>query len=173
MSPAAIAHPIPAALGYCAVIEEFLSAAECRSLIELAERHGFGSAALNYPPTYRNNDRLVHDDADPASRFYERLRPFAPAVIERGVGERWHLQGVNDRLRFCRYRPQQQFNIHQDGIHHRNTTHRSLLTFMVYLTDGETFRAVTLNFLRTAPVRHQSETRDLRSWRVCVPASVL
>ncbi len=39
----------------------------------------------------------------------------------------------------CRYRAGQQFNIHQDGVHHRGEGLQSRLTFMVYLTDGHDF----------------------------------
>jgi len=47
----------------------FLTPPECHELIALAEAKGFHSPATDYPPTYRSNDRLVHDD-ESLSRQY-------------------------------------------------------------------------------------------------------
>src|SRR6266436_493544 len=44
--------------------------------------------------------------------------------------------GLNERLRFYRYGPDQQFAAHVDGSFVRANGERSLLTFMVYLNDG-------------------------------------
>ncbi len=142
-----IEHPLAPALGYCAVVPGFLTPLECRELIALAEAKGFQSASTDYPPTYRSNDRLVHDDDSLSRHLFHRLRSFAPQVLSGS----WRLDGVNERLRFCRYTAQQRFNIHQDGVHHRAFNRRSLLTFMVYLTDREAFSGGDTEFFADGP----------------------
>lgn len=135
--------PLPPALGYCEVFEDFLSPAECRALIERAEQTGFRAASDDYPPSYRNNDRLVIDDASLAARLFERLAEHAPRVLRADdtspAHERFVLTRLNERVRFCRYRAGQQFTIHQDGVYHADELHESRLTFMIYLTDGDDF----------------------------------
>ena len=44
--------------------------------------------------------------------------------------------GVNERIRFYRYDPGQQFDWHTDGFFRRDELEQSRLTFMVYLNDG-------------------------------------
>jgi len=134
-------HPIPASLGFCTVIPDFLSPEECRALIDRGEALGFHAASSDYPPSYRNNERLVIDDAEFAARLTQRLCSELPRELleQQDKGVRWRMAGVNERLRWCRYRTGQAFHIHQDGVHHRGPALRSRLTFMIYLTDGDDF----------------------------------
>jgi hypothetical protein len=152
--PYRIRSPLPSGLGYCIVVDNFLSASECRAYIAQAESKGFGSASLDYPPSYRNNDRLVIDDVALAERLYGRLRSVAASPCNASVwtdAEEWRLDSVNTRLRFCRYTSNQQFNIHQDGIHHRSPDWRSMLTFMIYLNDGSEFSGGDTVFFANGP----------------------
>ena len=116
-------HPLPRSLGSCVLIPGFLSPAECRELISAAEDRGFRSAELDYPPSYRNNDRQVLNDPDLAARLLQRLRDVAPndidSLLPEDISKSWTLSGINERLRLCRYLPGQQFHLHQDGVHHR------------------------------------------------------
>ncbi|RQP26081.1 2OG-Fe(II) oxygenase [Piscinibacter terrae] len=149
-----VIHPIPAALGLCAVLPDFLSPAECRAFIARAEGQGFHGAGSDYPPSYRNNERLVMDDAELADQMTQRLlaRLPLPALARTDAeGVRWQADRVNERFRFCRYRENQAFHIHQDGVHHRGPDHRSQLTFMVYLTDGDEFEGGDTLFFDGGP----------------------
>jgi predicted 2-oxoglutarate/Fe(II)-dependent dioxygenase YbiX len=132
-------HPLPAAMGHCLLVHGFLDPDECSALIEAAEARGFVGAGSDYPPSYRNNDRQVLDDDALARRLFDRLRTYAPERLVDGDGAGWRLHALNERLRLCRYRPGQRFNIHQDGVHHRGADQRTRLTFMIYLTDGDAF----------------------------------
>ncbi|UZW60841.1 2OG-Fe(II) oxygenase [Lysobacter enzymogenes] len=149
----AIERPLPASLGACALIHGVLDAAECAALIAAAEARGFAGAGGDYPPSYRNNDRQVLDDPALAQRLFERLREYAPAELADTDGTRWRLASLNERLRLCRYRPGQRFNIHQDGVHHRGPDLRSRLTFMIYLTDGDAFVGGDTLFYARGPGR--------------------
>jgi len=112
-----VAHPI------YSLFPGFLSPAECRAYIGLAEARGLARADTDYPPSYRNNDRLVLDDTAMAGALFARLRPLLRQSLEvKGRDRRretWRLAGLNERMRFCRYRPGQRFSIHQDGVHNR------------------------------------------------------
>lgn len=136
--PATPCAPLPAHAGRCLLIADFLDAAECAALVAASERRGYTDAATDYPPSYRNNDRHVVDSAALATRLAERLRPHAPATLD-ADGTAWHYAGINERIRFCRYRPGQRFNVHRDGVHHRGPGYRSHLTLLVYLADGAAF----------------------------------
>ncbi len=71
----------------------------------------------------------------------ERLQGHAPATWVNDA-KKWDFDCINERFRFCRYAPSQQFHIHQDGVFHRLTAPegaRSFLTFMIYLNDGDEF----------------------------------
>ena len=142
--------PLPAGAGFCVVIPGFLSAEECRQHIAASEARGFASAGSDYPPSYRNNERQVLDDPQLAQQMLQRLVQHAPATLQH-AGEAWALHSVNERLRLCRYRAGQQFNIHQDGVHHRAPGLQSRLTFMVYLTDGDAFEGGDTLFYSAGP----------------------
>ena len=146
-------HPLPASLGFCAVIPHFLSPEQCQALIDRGESQGFHAASSDYPPSYRNNERLVMDDPVFAAQLTQRLRRELPdgLLAQQEDGVAWRMTGVNERLRWCRYRAGQAFHIHQDGVHHRGPALRSRLTFMVYLTDGDAFEGGDTLFFAGGP----------------------
>jgi prolyl 4-hydroxylase len=108
---------------------------ECRQTVEEIERWGPTLATNN--PMYRDQDRVMRDDAERASELLRRLRPHLP---ERMGPLR--LVGLNERLRFYRYQPGQQFPPHTDHWYWPSTTQVTLLTVLVYFNDdfegGET-----------------------------------
>ncbi len=154
-SDQSIFYPLPAEAGFCAVIPKFLSLEECAALIAESETRGFGTAQTDYPPSYRNNDRQVLDDDYLAGHLFPRLQQYAPTewseVDVQGKIQRWRLDTINARFRFCRYRPGQRFNLHQDGIYYRGSGFRSCLTFMVYLTNGTDFKGGDTIFYSAGP----------------------
>ena len=118
-------------------IDAVLSPAECREMIERAERIGFGIATINawegprVDPKVRNNDRVMLDDASLAAELWSRVRErISPLRGGRQV------RGLNERFRFYRYAPGQKFAWHSDGPFQRENGEISLLTFMIYLNDG-------------------------------------
>jgi hypothetical protein len=145
-----VSSPLPAGAGYCALVPDFLSAAECQALIASSEGRGYASAATDYPPSYRNNDRHVVDAPDLAASLNGRLRSHAPASVLID-GRDWQYGGINERFRFCRYGAGMRFSIHQDGVHFRGPGCRSHLTMLVYLTDGDAFAGGDTVFYAQGP----------------------
>lgn len=158
MHPIIVAPPAPAppavdapALDPPRVVSNLLDDAECAALVAWVEARGFASTAASYPATYRNNDRLVVDDPALAAALFDRLRPALPDVLVRD-GATWALEGLNPRLRACRYRGGQAFAVHRDGpwcpaAAGADAVRRTWLTVMVYLDDAATFTGGETRFV--------------------------
>ena len=121
------------------VLPELLSKGECREFIERAESQGYLAMDGDYPPSYRNNDRIVLDDQELASRLFQRFRHELPERLSIN-GESWNLVGLNSRFRGCRYQDGQQFVRHRDGAFGDSHGSRSFLTLMLYLNDHSEFQ---------------------------------
>lgn len=119
------------------VIHDFLSADECRHYIDLSESTGYDDApitSLGGPvmrKDIRNNDRVMIDDPGLASDIWARLQPMFPQRAQF-----WIPVGLNERFRFYRYDPGQQFDWHCDGRYERSPLEQSAFTFMIYLNGG-------------------------------------
>jgi prolyl 4-hydroxylase len=118
-------------------IDAVLSRAECREMVDRAERVGFEIATINawegprVDTKVRNNDRVVLDDFSLASELWVRVRDRIPPL----KGGR-QVRGLNERFRLYKYAPGQRFSWHSDGPFQRENGEISLLTFMIYLNDG-------------------------------------
>jgi hypothetical protein len=110
-------------------IDDVYSAAECRRIAETIERADPALATNN--PAYRDQDRVIVDDAAAATTLFERLRAHLP---ER-VGT-LSLHGINPRLRYYRYRAGQRFEPHMDHWYQPDARTITLFTVLAYLNDG-------------------------------------
>ena len=144
---------LPGDLPVCWLFPDFLSASECDAEIASAQAHGFVRADADFPPSYRNNRRLVLDDPSRTEALYARLltRMTMDALVCVAHGRRWRPTGVNPRLRYCRYEPGEAFHLHQDGVRHERDGRRSLLTFMIYLDDPDRFEGGETRFFAHGP----------------------
>ena len=124
--------PVDAFVGWA--LPDAVEPVRCTELIEMLVTRGFEPTGARYPGDYRNNDRLVFDDAVLAAWLFERTRERLPAelVID---GERWLLDGLNPRFRACRYAGGQAFCIHRDGPYAPDPALRSHLTLQLYLDE--------------------------------------
>ncbi len=138
----------------CFVIPALFTKAECELLLQADIKDAFQKADSHYPVYYRNNDRLVKDDAALADWLFQAVKPYLPptikvnATVEKEDGD-WQLLGLNSRLRFCRYSANQYFNRHLDGVHYQSETIQSKLTFMVYLNSAAEFAGGRTLFYKT------------------------
>jgi len=117
------------------LIESALAEDACLAQRQRATALGFLATGMDYPPSYRSNDRRVCDDAQLAQALFAELGAFLPAQLTTADGATFRLCGLNSRFRFCRYRHGQGFRIHQDGAHCEGDDKQSLLTLQVYLDD--------------------------------------
>ncbi|MGE0786396.1 MAG: 2OG-Fe(II) oxygenase [Sandaracinaceae bacterium] len=116
-------------------VADVYSPSECAEMVERIEAWSPRLATNN--PIYRNQDRVMRDDAAFASDLFARLRAHLPGRIG-GLT----LYGLNERLRFYRYQPSQRFEAHMDHWYQPDETHITLLSVLVYFNDdfdgGET-----------------------------------
>lgn len=106
-------------------VDDVYSPEECEQFIEFIESSTPSLATNN--PEYRDQDRVMKDDPATAADLFARLRPHLPEVIGQ-----FTLVGLNDRLRFYRYRPGQQFKPHMDHWHRPKPTQITLHTVLIY-----------------------------------------
>nr|WP_321222912.1 2OG-Fe(II) oxygenase [uncultured Psychroserpens sp.] len=149
-----IQNILPDTNSTCFVIPALLSKKECAELLDTRIKNSFKKAISNYPTYYRNNERFVMDNDDLAKKLFEKVKPYIPETIkinstiqsENGV---WLLKELNNRLRYCKYSANQYFHRHLDGVHYRNETTQSKLTFMIYLNSATEFKGGRTLFFKT------------------------
>jgi len=110
-------------------VDDVYSADECEEMIALIERSSPTLATNN--PLYRDQDRVIRDDPALASDLFGRLRPALAECIG-GL----QLVGLNDRLRFYRYRPGQRFVPHMDHWYRPSERQITLHTVLAYFNDN-------------------------------------
>lgn len=112
-------------------IDDVYGPAECAAFIARIERAGPVLATDN--PVYRDQDRVIIDDAAIADDLFRRLRPRLPATM--GA---LRLRGLNPRLRMYRYSPGQRFAPHTDHWYRPDDRHITLHSVLVYFNDDFT-----------------------------------
>ena len=121
------------------LIRDFATPLECDAFVADSEKTGYEEATITTAAGFvmnkdvRDNSRLIRDDPELAARLWQRANPFLPSRIEN-----WRVTGFNERFRYYRYGPGQQFAPHGDGSFRRPNGEQSRLTFMVYLNDDFT-----------------------------------
>lgn len=109
--------------------DEVLSAEECDALVATIERANPGLATQN--PMYRDQDRVIVDDAALASLVFGRLAPSLPERLGK-----LRVVAANERLRLYRYTVGQRFAPHMDHWYQPSPRRITLLTVLVYLNEG-------------------------------------
>jgi hypothetical protein len=128
------------------VVRDFLTPGECEHYVARSESLGYGDAPITsfgapvMRKDIRNNDRVMFDDVALADSMWARLKPFLDERMQF-----WTPVGLNERWRFYRYDPGQQFDWHFDGAFERSPMERSAFTFMVYLNGGVAGGATEFN----------------------------
>ncbi|UTN05028.1 2OG-Fe(II) oxygenase [Flavobacterium bizetiae] len=118
-------------------IDNFLTVDECNELIEKSEQIGFEEAGVNIDGAQkmmkmvRNNERIMYQDDDYASFFWQKLQPH----VKSEVGNSFAI-GLNEMFRFYKYNPGQRFKMHRDGSYKRSESEYSYYTFLIYLNDS-------------------------------------
>ncbi|HMY59864.1 MAG TPA: 2OG-Fe(II) oxygenase, partial [Pseudomonadota bacterium] len=156
----------------CYVIRDAVSDSVCHRLIAEAESRGIAVTGADYPPSYRDNDRLVFDDPKLADWLFDILGTELPRELADDGGT-FSLVGLNPRFRVCRYEDGQSFRIHQDGAHTVCDDVASRLTCQIYLNSADEFSGGATRFYaassfallgRVSPVRGTAIVFDHRLW---------
>lgn len=112
------------------VIDGFLSPAECKRLIQACE-NSKALGATPYSRQYRGNTRMLTTDKPLATRLWSRLECFTPRFKE------WRAVGLNERWRWAKYWPSDQFGRHVDAFFKRSSEEQSFLTVNIYLNGSD------------------------------------
>ena len=124
-------------------VSSVLTAEECTRHVARTEAQGYMPATITtrkgaeVAPAIRDNDRVVLDDPVLALDLWRRLAAPLPRFLD-GC----QAIGLNERFRYYRYEPGQQFRGHTDAPFRRANGEESRLTVLIYLnedfTGGET-----------------------------------
>lgn len=148
---------------FFALVDDVLSPEECAREIARMEELGPTVATINagngravLDTRYRDNDRVIFDDAPFAAELFARLRhviPESPKGVA-GLGsfvdpkdEHARAVGLNERFRAYRYSRGQRFAPHHDGAFRRNEHEVSEITVIVYLNEAPEFTGGETAFL--------------------------
>lgn len=122
-------------------LEGFLSADECKNLIERSENIGFQESLIQVRGVgqvvnkdVRDNERAFFDDKELASSLFERVLQYLPQEVESNDFN-WEPLELNERFRFYKYQDGQQFKQHLDGSFVRNENEISKVTMLLYLNE--------------------------------------
>lgn len=133
-------------------LEGFLTNDECDTFIQKTETAGYQPATIQTDAGprlvdfVRNNNRVIVDDKVLAQSSWEKLKGFAPPRLGQSIAI-----GLNERFRFNKYQPGQQFKKHRDQSFIRNSNEASYYTFMVYLNEDYSGGETKFNNLVVTP----------------------
>ena len=109
-----------------------LSITECKNLIQISERYGYGIQAGATRMRLSINDPLL------ARKLYLRVKKFLPSNFSDSDGILYHIYGFNERIRFTKYTKGDQFSMHID--HQRENLENNQISFYtinIYLNSGD------------------------------------
>jgi Rps23 Pro-64 3,4-dihydroxylase Tpa1-like proline 4-hydroxylase len=144
-----IGHPRKVAF----TIENCLTAEECNALIQFSEEKGYETALLNagfaqvLATDTRKSERCMVDDENLAKDLWQRIQHVVPKTLTKTYGptdnqivKEYEAVGLNERLRFLRYKKGDYFVQHMDGTYERPVGHPlygelSMVTYLLYLNE--------------------------------------
>ncbi|KAF9279228.1 hypothetical protein BGZ88_000093 [Linnemannia elongata] len=127
-------------------LSDVLTPQECQAMIQRTESLGYDVALVNvggtgagagagiHMPGYRDGKRCIVDDVQFVRELWERVKAHVPPVWEGRP-----VVGMNERLRFLKYHPGDQFAPHMDGEYRRTDGSGDVtkITIQFYLNGGE------------------------------------
>lgn len=120
---------------FAVLVDGLFTEEECNHLITETTAIGYTEALVGKEQVRvseaRNNWRCIVDDPGKAGWIFERVRPYVPTEW---LGKK--VAGLNERLRFLKYKPGEYFKPHNDGIYVRDdNSQASFVTVHLYLND--------------------------------------
>jgi len=122
---------------FAVVLDNVFTEAECNEMIRMTEEIGYEEALVGGAQvrveTQRNNWRCILDDKTLAEKIYQKLKDYIPPEW---LGSK--AVGLNERLRFLKYKPGEYFKPHNDGVYVRpDKSACTYVTIHIYLCDVE------------------------------------
>lgn len=119
-------------------IKDFMSVENCKKWIDFSEKEGYQWAKVNMGfrqqvvhKSIRNNKRVLYDSQELALDLWQKIRPYVMLETQNSTA-----CGLNERFRFYKYKPGQEFRPHRDGSFVRNSKERSAYTLLIYLNEN-------------------------------------
>jgi hypothetical protein len=128
------------------IIDNVITLEECNALINLSENDPdikYEDALLNIgggkqipAKDIRNNSRYIRDDFIISSEIFNRISHLLPQTWKWGK-KTFLISCLNERLRFLKYKKDEYFKYHQDGMYRRDDgSETSFVTLQLYLNEG-------------------------------------
>jgi prolyl 4-hydroxylase len=120
-----------------------LTEEECKQFIKITEEMGYEDAPIStfsgmvLDTDFRNNKRVIwqlKENNKLMETIYQRIKKEIPKELKLH-NTTYVPVGLNERLRFYRYKGDEIFNLHYDGCFPRNSKELSILTFIIYLNE--------------------------------------
>lgn len=131
------------------VLDNFLSADECASLLVGAER-GMESVAGLYPADRRRHERAIAFSRPLADALYERLLPHirredvvGMSPIGFGRAGIWRPHRLNQCIKFNKYDSSSVFQAHRDGPWTPRAEEASIYTVIIYLSPADNLHTLS------------------------------
>jgi hypothetical protein len=103
-------------------VKNFLSTDDCEKWIAFSEKEGYEWAKVNMGfqqqvvnKSIRNNKRVIYDNKELALDLWQKIKPYVVLETPNAIA-----CGLNERFRFYKYKPGQEFRPHRDGSFVRN-----------------------------------------------------
>jgi len=120
------------------VLENVLTRAECKHLIECSEKVGYGTLGEGSTgAAYRGNRRLQLDEVSGklGEEIWRRIKPYVPLTQEIPGDGKYEFESINTRFRCAKYFKGEAFMVHVDKPTVYEPTRQSILTVNMYLND--------------------------------------
>eukprot|EP01041_Mallomonas_annulata_P004188 gene4188-8326_t len=134
------------------VLRNVFTVEECNEIIKQSEGLGFEDLGHIYPKSYRKNDRVIIEDKTFVSAWYDRMRIHIEQYVDEykiGKDDMGEFEGMNSRLRLCKYGHAGVFQRHRDA-HVAFSNVYSHFTVMAYLNSIDQSQGGATRFFSSA-----------------------
>ncbi|CAE7560783.1 unnamed protein product [Symbiodinium natans] len=131
-------------VGRAFALRGLLTPEEAATYVKSAQKAGFGQSDVSreFPPSLRNNSRLIHFSDALALALYRRLVPhlahrdvYLVQPMGFGAEGRWKPVGVNPCFRISQYKEREHFATHCDGMYANDNDECSIYSLVLYLNE--------------------------------------
>lgn len=142
---------------YIVILDNVFSIDECNEIINYSEQLKFDSLESIYSKTYRNNDRIMIQDIQFATKWYDRMEANINEYLNK-CENNFERKGLNNLIRVCKYESGGIFQKHRDAsISYNNLISR--YTVMAYLNDVNETDGGATRFYENGLIKHKIQPK--------------